>query len=79
MAKQIGTVRGDFQIQQRVRFDDLIDRFTDRQIGIQNPQAAGVFANAKFLAAAHHAIGVDSTKLAFFNLKTARKRCPRKR
>lgn len=71
VAEEVGAVRGDLEVEESVAFDDLVDGFADGQLAVENPQAAGVFADAEFLAAAHHAEAIDTAELAFFDLETA--------
>ena len=75
MAEEIGAIRGDLEVEEGVAFDDLVDGFADGQRAVENPQAAGVFADPEFLAAAHHAEAIDTAELAFFDLETAGQSC----
>ena len=75
MAEQIRAVRGDLQVKDHIGRHDFIEALADFQFAIKNQQSTVVIANAELLAAAHHAIGIDATKLAFLDLKPTGQNC----
>jgi hypothetical protein len=57
--------------------DDLVEGFADGQNRLSRiQQAAGVFAEAEFFAAAHHAEAGDIAEFAFFDLNPPGKTAP---
>ena len=71
MAEEVWAIRRDLEIEDHIRWDDVLERRSGLEFGIEDPEAVGVFADTDFLGAAHHAAGGDASELAFLDGEAA--------
>ena len=67
VAKEVGAIRRDFEVEEHVGGIQLVERRADGRIGGHDEQAAVIVAKAEFFAAAHHAQTRYVTQFAFFD------------
>ncbi len=73
MAKRVGAVGRDFDIENRVAIrQGLVDRLADGRGGREDQQTRMIARQAEFIGGAHHPLGFVAVGLALGNLKAAR-------
>src|SRR4029453_4734850 len=72
MTQQIATVRGDFDVRNRVSWEKIGDGRTNLCIRRQNQEAGSVFSEAELDWAAKHSCGFNAAQFAFTNLQSFR-------
>jgi hypothetical protein len=75
VGEKVRAVRGDFDLEERVGGDELVERAADGGVCGEDHEALMVVAEAEFAAAAHHAAAEDAAEFAFFDGEVAGEDC----
>ena len=75
VGEKVRAVRGDFDLEERVGGDELVERAADGGVCGEDHEALVVVAEAEFAAAAHHAAAEDAAEFAFFDGEVAGEDC----